>query len=62
MKIISTHVVRANGARLAVLARLFDDGALQVAMHDIALFAEAQDALDEVLTGHVRGKVVLRIR
>jgi hypothetical protein len=24
-------------------------------------FADAQDALDEVLTAHVRGKVVLRI-
>jgi NADPH2:quinone reductase len=62
VKIISDHVVRGNGARLAALARLFDDGALQVAMHDIVPFADAQDALDEVLTGHVRGKVVLRIR
>lgn len=62
VKIISNHVVRANGARLAALARLFDDGALQVALHDIVPFADAQDALDEVLTGHVRGKVVLRIR
>src|SRR4030095_8348855 len=35
VKIISNHVVRANGARLAALARLFDDGALQVALHDI---------------------------
>jgi hypothetical protein len=31
-------------------------------MHDIVPFTDAQDALDEVLTGHVRGKVVLRIR
>jgi NADPH2:quinone reductase len=62
VEIISNHVVRGNGARLAALARLFDDGALQVAMHDIVPFADAQDALDEVLTGHVRGKVVLRIR
>jgi hypothetical protein len=30
-------------------------------MHDIVPFADAQDALDEVPTGHVRGKVVLRI-
>jgi NADPH:quinone reductase-like Zn-dependent oxidoreductase len=61
VEIISDHVVRGNGARLAELARLFDDGALQVALHDIVPFADAQDALDEVLTGHVRGKVVLRI-
>jgi NADPH:quinone reductase-like Zn-dependent oxidoreductase len=61
VEIISDHVVRGNGARLAELARLFDDGALQVAIHDIVRFADAQDALDEVLTGHVRGKVVIRI-
>jgi NADPH:quinone reductase-like Zn-dependent oxidoreductase len=61
VQIISDHVVRGNGARLAELARLFDDGALQVALHDMVPFADAQDALDEVLTGHVRGKVVLRI-
>jgi NADPH:quinone reductase-like Zn-dependent oxidoreductase len=61
VKIISNHVVRGDGARLAELARLFDDGALQVAIHDIVPFADARDALDEVLTGHVRGKVVLRI-
>ncbi|MEN3276537.1 MAG: hypothetical protein V7631_2327 [Massilia sp.] len=51
----TTTCGRGNGARL------FDDGALQVAMHDIVPFADAQDALDEVPTGHVRGKVVLRI-
>jgi NADPH:quinone reductase-like Zn-dependent oxidoreductase len=61
VEIISNHVVRGDGARLAELARLVDDGALQVAMHDMVPFADAQDALDEVLTGHVRGKVVLRI-
>jgi NADPH:quinone reductase-like Zn-dependent oxidoreductase len=61
VQIISDHVVRGNGARLAELARLFDDGALQVAIHDMVPFADAQEALDEVLTGHVRGKVVLRV-
>jgi NADPH:quinone reductase-like Zn-dependent oxidoreductase len=61
VEIISRHVVRGNGERLAALARLVDDGALRVALHDIVPFADAQDALDEVLTGHVRGKVVLRI-
>lgn len=62
VKIISNYTVRGSGARLAQLARLFDDGALQVVLHDIVPFADAQDALDEVLTGHVRGKVVLRMR
>jgi NADPH:quinone reductase-like Zn-dependent oxidoreductase len=61
VEIIASLAVRGNGARLAELARLFDDGALQVAMHDIVPLADAQDALDDVLIGQVRGKVVLRI-
>jgi len=62
VRIISDHVVHGSGARLTELARLFDEGALQVAIHDIVPFTEAQDALAEVLTGHVRGRVVIRIR
>jgi NADPH:quinone reductase-like Zn-dependent oxidoreductase len=61
VEIDSGYIARGNGARLGQLARLFDDGALQVALHDIVPFADAQDALDMVLTRHVRGKVVLRI-
>jgi NADPH:quinone reductase-like Zn-dependent oxidoreductase len=62
VKIISDYVVRGNGARLAQLARLFDDSALQLAIHDMVPFTDAQDALDMVLTHQVRGKVVLKIR
>lgn len=61
VEIISDYVVRGDGARLAQVTRMFDDGVLQLAIHDIVPFAEAQDALDMVLTGHVRGKVVLEI-
>ena len=61
VEIISDYVVRGDGARLAQLTRLFDDSALQLAMHDTVPFADAQDALDMVLTRHVRGKVVLEI-
>jgi NADPH:quinone reductase-like Zn-dependent oxidoreductase len=59
--IVSDYVVRGNGARLAQLARLFDDGGLQLAIHDTVPFAEAPDALELVLNKHVRGKVVLQI-
>ena len=38
---ISIHVVRENDARLAELVRLFYDGALQVAVHEIMRFADA---------------------
>jgi NADPH:quinone reductase-like Zn-dependent oxidoreductase len=61
VEIIADYVVRGNGARLAQLTRLFDDGGLQLAIHDIVPFAEAPDALEMVLTKHVRGKVVLQI-
>jgi NADPH:quinone reductase-like Zn-dependent oxidoreductase len=61
VEIISDYVVRGNGARLAQLASLFDDSGLQLAIHDIVPFADAQDALDMVLTRHVRGKVVLQL-
>ncbi len=61
VEIISDYVVRGNGARLAQLASLFDEGGLQLAIHDTVPFIDAQDALDMVLTKHVRGKVVLEI-
>jgi NADPH:quinone reductase-like Zn-dependent oxidoreductase len=60
--IISDYVVRGDGARLAKLTRLFDDGVLHLAIHEIVPFTDAQRALDMVLAGHVRGKVVLKIR
>jgi NADPH:quinone reductase-like Zn-dependent oxidoreductase len=59
--IISDYVVRGDGARLAELAKLFDNGGLQLAIHDTVAFIDAPDALDMVLTKHVRGKVVLEI-
>jgi NADPH:quinone reductase-like Zn-dependent oxidoreductase len=61
VEIISDYVVRGDGARLAQVTRMFDDGVLQLAIHDIVPFAEARKALDMVLAGHVRGKVVLKI-
>jgi NADPH:quinone reductase-like Zn-dependent oxidoreductase len=59
--IVSDYVVRGDGERLAKLTRLFDDGALHLAIHEIVPFAEAPQALTMVLTRHVRGKVVLKI-
>jgi NADPH:quinone reductase-like Zn-dependent oxidoreductase len=62
VEIIADYVVRADGARLAQLSRLFDDSGLQLAIHDMVPFLEAEDALEMVLTHHVRGKVVLAIQ
>jgi NADPH:quinone reductase-like Zn-dependent oxidoreductase len=60
VEIISDYVVRGDGARLSDLTRRFDRGALRLVIHEIVPFAEAQRALDLVLTRHVRGKVVLK--
>jgi NADPH:quinone reductase-like Zn-dependent oxidoreductase len=61
VEIVSDYVVRGDGARLAALAKLFDDGGLQLAIHDTVAFADAPDALAMALSKHVRGKVVLDI-
>jgi NADPH:quinone reductase-like Zn-dependent oxidoreductase len=57
--IVADYVVRGDGVRLAQVTRLFDDGSLRLTVHEIVPFADAQRALDTVLTRHVRGKVVL---
>jgi NADPH:quinone reductase-like Zn-dependent oxidoreductase len=62
VEIISDYVVRGDGARLQLLSRMIDGGTLQLAIHDIVAFERAPDALDMVLTKHVRGKVVLEIK
>jgi NADPH:quinone reductase-like Zn-dependent oxidoreductase len=55
------YVVRADGDRLARLARMIDDGRLTVEIQDIMPFDRAPDALEVVQAKHVRGKVVLEI-
>jgi NADPH:quinone reductase-like Zn-dependent oxidoreductase len=62
VEIISDYAVQANGARLAKLAHLFDDSGLQLAIHDMVPFLEAEDALEMALTHHVRGKLVLALQ
>ncbi len=54
-------VVRADGDRLARLARIIDDGWLNVVIQDVVPFERAPDALELVGARHVRGKVVLEI-
>lgn len=62
VEIISDYIVRGDGGRLGAVTRLFDDGALRLAVHETVPFDEAQRALDMALTRHVRGKVILKIR
>jgi len=55
------YVVRADGHRLAELARMIDDGRLTVKVQDVIPFEHAPDALEVVQSKHVRGKIVLQI-
>lgn len=50
---------QANAPKLTELARMFDDGSLQLESQASFPLEKAGEAL--VLTGHVRGKVVLEI-
>jgi NADPH:quinone reductase-like Zn-dependent oxidoreductase len=61
VEIISDYVVRGDGARLELLTRLVDDDIVHLAIHSIVPFANAPEALNIVLTKHVRGKVVLHV-
>jgi NADPH2:quinone reductase len=55
-------VVRVrSGGRLAAVARLVAEGALDPHVTDVRPFDEAASALAVVEGGHARGKIVLRI-
>jgi NADPH2:quinone reductase len=62
VEVISDYVVRADAARLKVLAGMIDGGTLQLTIHDTVEFERAPVALDMVLTKHVHGKVALEIK
>jgi NADPH:quinone reductase-like Zn-dependent oxidoreductase len=52
-------LVRANGAQLAAITRLFDDGRLVAAETSELPLERAREAHEQIETGHTRGKVVL---
>lgn len=62
VEVISDYVVRADAARLKIVADMIDSGKLQLKIHDIVEFERAPVALDMVLTKHVHGKVALEIK
>jgi NADPH:quinone reductase-like Zn-dependent oxidoreductase len=60
VRVNSGYVVRADGPRLARIARMIDDY-LRVEISDTFEFERAPEALATVLEKHVRGKLALRI-
>lgn len=58
---ISATQVRANGAQLAELARLLDEGTLRVAVDSTFALADAAKAHERAARGHIQGKIVLTV-
>lgn len=56
---VSTTQVRSNGAQLAALARLLDDGSLRTVIDSRFPLAEAARAHARAARGHIQGKIVL---
>lgn len=53
--------MRADGAQLAELSKLIDDGVIKPVVDRVFPFDETQAAIDYVDTGRVKGKVVISI-
>lgn len=58
---LTGHSVLRNGAELAEIARLVDEGKVEPVIDSVFPLADAAKANDHVATHHVRGKVVLQV-
>lgn len=58
---VTSAQVRANGAQLAELAGLLENGVISVAIDSIYPLAEASQAHERAARGHIRGKIVLTV-
>jgi NADPH:quinone reductase-like Zn-dependent oxidoreductase len=57
----TSYVIEPNAARLTEMARLIDEGALKPVIGEVLPLADAAKAHELSETGHVRGKIVLRV-
>ncbi|MGJ5180946.1 NADP-dependent oxidoreductase [Bradyrhizobium oligotrophicum] len=58
---ISTTQVRSNGAQLAEIAPLLNDGTIRIAIDSRFSLVEAAKAHERAAAGHIRGKIVLTV-
>jgi NADPH:quinone reductase-like Zn-dependent oxidoreductase len=56
---VSIAQVRSNGAQLAELGRLLDEGTVRVAIDSTFPLADARAAHERAARGHIQGKIVL---
>jgi NADPH:quinone reductase-like Zn-dependent oxidoreductase len=59
---VSATQVRSNGAQLAELARLIEDGAIRVILDSVYPLADARSAHERAAQGHIQGKIVLEVK
>lgn len=58
---VSSTQVRSNGAQLAQLAGLLDDGTIRVVIDSTYPLAEARQAHERAARGNIQGKLVLTV-
>jgi NADPH:quinone reductase-like Zn-dependent oxidoreductase len=61
VEVIADYVVEGDGARLELLSAMIDAGRLELEVQQVFAFDQAPEALQTVLRGHVRGKIVIEI-
>jgi NADPH:quinone reductase-like Zn-dependent oxidoreductase len=61
VEVIGDYVVKGDGLRLELLTAMIDAGRLQLEVQQVFPFEQAPEALQTVLRGHVRGKIVIEI-
>ncbi len=58
---VSSTQVRSNGAQLAEIASLLNDGIIRVAIDSEFKFEDARKAHERAVLGHSQGKIVLAV-
>jgi NADPH:quinone reductase-like Zn-dependent oxidoreductase len=55
-------IVKPNRAQLSELARLTDAGKLRTFVSEVFALDRAREAYETLLRGHLRGKIVVRVK
>lgn len=58
---VTAAQVRSNGAQLAEIGRLLEDGTIRVAIDSTFKLADAKAAHERAAQGHIQGKIVLTV-
>lgn len=59
--VVSATQVRSNGAQLAQIASLLNDGTIRVAIDSVFALEDARKAHERAERGHIQGKIALKV-